>query len=38
MHGLASNFIYIATIVLVYVCASLFLEVHTTHFLKQNIL
>ena len=39
MHGLASHFVYVATIVLVYACVSLFLKVHTTHlFLKQNIL
>ena len=25
MHGLASHFVYVATIVLVYVCVSLFL-------------
>ena len=29
MHGLASHFVYVATIVLVYVCVSLL--VHTTH-------
>ena len=31
MHGLASYFVYVATIVLVYACVSLFLYVHTTH-------
>ena len=31
MHGLASHFVYMATIVLVYVCVSLFLQVHTAH-------
>ena len=31
MYGLASHFVYVATIALVYVCVSLFLQVHTTH-------
>ena len=38
MHGLASHFVYVATIVLVYVCVSLFCKCTQHTFLKQNIL
>ena len=36
MHGLASHFVYVATIVLVYVY-HYFVSAHNTLFLKQNI-
>ena len=38
MHGLASHFVYVATIVLVYVCVSLFFKCtqHTCFLIKAK--